>query len=361
MPRLMFLLAMLSLAACGGGGGGGGAVALDAGVFSGQYTLLFVRSDAGLDTGTFWGTATADGVSEVALAGTENSNGSVSTPSPSTVGYVVGPDGTLTLQTPTTDVYRGTIRSDGIIAVLVSLLPSNQGILVLLKSEGAYSAASLAGAYGLGAFVYNPDTMLPATTFANATLDGVDTVTGSGAVNVNGSVSSGGSLLASYAVAPDGTGTFSGGPVSFSGAWSPGGTLGLFAGDTVGGATQAVAVYSLLRRGTGLSNATLSGAYAIVGIEYAPGGPAFNAFEGTLTADGAGGLSVTGTTNTGTALDPLAGTGSYVVGPDGEMLVNRTGLTENIAGNVSPDGAFFTAAGGAENGSSLVLYIAFRK
>ena len=74
-----------------------------------------------------------------------------------------------------------------------------------------------------------------------------------------------------------------------------------------------------------------------------------------------GGFSLNGTENNGTALAPFSLTGSYAVDADGEVLIDRTGITEKIVGNLSPDGAYLTASGGSENGSSVVFWIAFRK
>ncbi|MDJ0974503.1 MAG: hypothetical protein QNJ98_08605 [Planctomycetota bacterium] len=363
MSRLFLFLATLTLVACGGGGGGGGGdnAALDAGVFVGEYTLVWMQSDATLDTQVSWGTATADGVSQVAVDGSQNSNSTVSGPGSSTFDYTVAPDGVLTMQLSGSDVFRGHLRADGHIAVLVSVTTTSQGILVLLKPEGTYNVADLAGDYGVSSFTVNPSPGNPYTVMGSVNVTPSGVINGPAVVNVNGTIIPGAVISGALGVASDGTGSYDVGGVSWTGAWSPDATLGLFAGDTTGGPLGPPAIWSYVRRGTGLSNTTLAGEYAIVGLEYAPTAPAFNAFEGTLTADGVGGMTVAGTTNTGLALDPLNGTASYTVASTGEVIVNRGALTEDVVGTVSPDGRYFVAAGGSAANSTLTFWIAFRK
>ncbi|MDJ0974505.1 MAG: hypothetical protein QNJ98_08615 [Planctomycetota bacterium] len=356
----MMFLAALSLAACGGGGGGG---PLPASVFVGQYSIAFIALEDDRDMEVAWGTGNADGQSLLSITGSENDNGTVTSPPDQSLEFAISADGTMTVGQGGSTFLSGAVRPDGGIAVLNSIDPSQPGIAVLIRRSGTYSAATATGLYGLSSFGSERMTPVVTTIFGTATFDGASATQWSVGLNIEGTTSGGAGLTASYTIAPDGTSTLATASYAYEGAWVPGGDLGFVGGDTIGEPTASGSdpfLFVFARRSSGLDDADFAGTYRIVGIEYNATATIASSFFGTLTSDSMGGLSISGTQNAGGMVEAFGGTGSYSVAGDGAVELDRTGRVEKIQGTISPDGRYFIASGASETDSDPVLWIAFR-
>lgn len=349
------MVVLLGSGSCGGGGGG----TLGAQTFSGTYwVVLFTAEGNPVDVESVWGTATADGVSAITfnpIGG--NSNQTVTTTVPSFAQeYTVDPDGTLRFLLGATEVTRGGVTSDGACAVLSNVFPvGSPQCIVLVRKGGAFSAASLTGIFNVLAV---GSASPPATLWAEVDFDGVSMFMGSGNTNQGGAVG-GGPFNDTFTVAGDGASTIDIFGETQSGGLVAGATFGIAGGGTTNGDDPLMSF--LVRGGTGLNDSALSGEYWVTGIESDPG-TAFTSFSGTISANGAGALSIAATQFDEISVSPLAGAATYSVAADGILTVNRTGLPlENIRGAVSPDGRFAVMVGGSENGSRPILMVLCRK
>ncbi|MDJ0974506.1 MAG: hypothetical protein QNJ98_08620 [Planctomycetota bacterium] len=361
MRWALVVLATCGLMACGGGGGGGG---LNASIVSGDYTLIFVSIEDNGETNVSWGMAAADGVSLIAVTGSNNADGVVNPLTNATLEYAVGTDGTMTLGQSGTVFLIGSVRADGTMAVLGSVDDGEPGIVILLRPSGPYNLATATGTYGVSAFGAEASTAQYFSFFGTADFDGMGAASGSIGLNLEGNVTPGpiGADL-TYTLAADGTSTLSSVPRNYDGAWAPGGDFSIFGGDTVGAPPLTDSdpiVWSFVRRGSGLDDADFVGSYGFAGVEFSGTGMIASSFSGTMTADGLGRVTFRGTRNASGTVGPTAEEGTYTVAADGAIEINRVGPTENIQGSMSPDGQYFIAGGGSENGSSTVFWVAFK-
>ena len=361
MRWVLVVLATCGLMACGGGGGGGG---LNASVVVGDYTLIFVSIEDNGETNVSWGAAAADGVSQIAVTGSNNDDGTVMPLTPATLEYAVGTDGTMALGQGGTVFLTGSVRADGTMAVLGSVDDGEPGIVILLRPSGPYNLATATGTYGVSAFGAETSTAEYLNFFGTADFDGMGAVSGSVTLNLEGNVNpSFIGINLTYTLAADGTSTLSTFPYNYDGAWAPGGDLSIFGGDTVGspplGDSDPLA-WAFVRRGSGLDDEDFVGSYGIAGVEFSGTTMLATSFSGTMTADGLGRVTLVGTRNSGGTVGPDSTEGTYTVAADGAVVINRVGPTENIQGSMSPDGQYFIAGGGAATDSSTVFWVAFK-
>ena len=320
---------MLFLGACGGGGGGssggGGTppapVVLSNSTMTGTYTVACVTgSISGPDAQTLFGTVVADGLGT--LTPTFAMNDAVTVTPPSTgpaFPYSIAADGAANL-----DGILGGIRSDGSAAVAANV--SNGGtpqICLLLRRDGAYSAATMSGNYHHALFAAaatTASTVYTTTAQGKAAFDGVGVL-----AYPNTTVNNGGSLLAA-----------SGGPLTYSmsaagelvattlagdgaGGATSNGEFAILGGATASGSPPFIAVF--LRASTGLTSSAFNGEYWAVGISSDPmSSNNYTSFQGTVTADGAGNMNYVSTTeNTEGTISTPSGLDTYNVAADGTL------------------------------------------
>lgn len=350
-------LGLFCLAACGGSSSNGGPGSpWSPATLSGTYWLAVIDTDgAGEST---WGTATSDGVSVLSLLADNNDEGVISMGGMQELRYTIAADGTLTIIDPVDmmPVAQGGISADGRRAVLsTATTMASPFLVVLLKTSGTFSDASLSGDYHWSRYSLSPAGSLYDT---KITCDGMGAYTGTGAVNTVGALD-GGAVMGTYAVAADGAAEFGNFGQTAHGCLAAGSDLALFGGGDTAGNVRALHV--LMEAGTGMDDADLQGSYWFAGIEYSVSGAMFGSFYGSFTADGAGDASVVGTSFDGSALAPLLGSPTYSVATDGTVVVNRSGVMENLTGGMTPDGRFFAVGGGALASSNTVLIVFCRK
>ncbi len=344
---------MITTGGCGGGGtpapmGGGGTVISgpsDADFFGG-YFWQFLSCNPGIPECTSqWGIMTADGAGSInAGAIAQNQAGVVTGP----VGipplpYTVNPDGTIEL-TIGPSTLNGGITEDGAIMAVAQNTPGfHPTIAIMPRGVGVYNDASLNGEYHYCAFWFNGASGNEVAHWGGTvTFDGVGGAFNysAGSTNVNGAVAPPQPPMnyGAYNVAANGLVEW-----FHPGSWMTGG-LG-FGGDlmVLTGSTNAgedrQRVEVLIRKGAGLSDASLSGTYRciVIGADDAPP-PRYFSYTGTVTFDGAGGyLLGEGQVNRDGVIlpQPAAGAPSpYSVSADGTLEVNGT----LFQGGVSPDG-----------------------
>jgi len=320
---------MLFFGACGGGGGGssggGGTppapVVLSNSTMTGTYTVACATgSISGPDAQTLFGTVVADGLGTLAPTFGLNDAGTVT---PSSTGpafpYSIAADGAANL-----DGILGGIRSDGSAAVAANV--SNGGtpqICLLLRRDGAYSAATLSGNYHHCLFAVATSiasTVYTTTAQGKVAFDGVSALT-----YPDTTVNNGGALI-----------TAAGGPLSYSisaagelvtttlggdgvGGATSSGDFAILGGATPSGPTPYVAVY--LRASTGLTSSAFNGEYWAVGISSDPmSSNNYTSFQGTVTADGAGNMNYVSTMeNTEGTITTPSGLDTYNVAADGTL------------------------------------------
>jgi len=346
---LLVALTLGILAGCGGGGGGpvqGPPVQI-----SGSYFFHYLGLHAGPPTmGTsVWGTFSGDGVNMV-TGGTTFANAGGALFGPTVLAafpYVAGPDAALTLGW--TVPLSGGFAVDGSVMVLGSVTPGEDpGIGIALRRQGTFSTSSLNGDYHLVAVFTNGTLMSDASWYrGTASFDGAGNATAEVDVNTGGTITPGSGPVpfGSYAVASDGTITWSG-PLGFelSGGMLEGGELVVVSGLTTALNLQFLAV--LIKKGVGLSNTTLHGSYRIAFLraDLTPP-PRYDGGVGGLEADGLGTTSGGGTAllnsdgmvTSSSASSPL----TYLVSGDGSLTLPML----QLFGAVSSSGRFAALAG----------------
>ncbi len=347
----------LILGSCGGGGSDGGVIGVAS--FAGTYWLALYEPSGGAGGGTAtWGTAVSDGAGNVTLDGMANDGGMVSAPGAQGLTYTVDPDGTLRVFQAATEVVRGGISGDGNCAILATTSTTiTPLILVLIRSVGAFSPATLTGDFHMTAYLDQGSAgSLHSTKVA---FDGVSAYDGTGAINEDG-LQDGGMLPGTYTVAPSGLATVSLFGALHDGCLMTGGGFGAFAGGNANSTPPAILL--LMRAATAATNATLSGSYWVVGIEKDLTGP-FESITGTITADGVNQLSIDATRFDGTTLGAVMGSAVYNVSTDGAVVADRSGVfgNEDMVGAVSADGRIAIISGGSVSGSNPVLFVLCRK
>ncbi len=288
--------------------------------------------------------------------------------------YTVSPSGALALDIGP----AGNVLAGGSTFILTSTSGPVVEMGVGVKIGGAYGNASLSGTYGV-AHYYSNATAGPLRTIAldvpstphnetvavpfpvqafttelwSATFDGAGNYTWSGTRNIAG-VSGPAAGGGTYSVAGDGSLSLDTG---LTGHLQTGG--GSFVLAAASG--QPIEIGVGLKKGGTFSNASLGGPYAVtlyysdpaavpdetidIGI---PGTPfsgsfavpfpsaAFNTEQRTMTFNGAGAYTWSGTRNRGGVTSPVSGSGTYDVAADGVLSTN-----DGLAGNVLSGGSTF--------------------
>ena len=300
-----------------------------------------------------YGNLHADGAGSFSYSGTKRIDTSPSGDTGS-AGYAVAADGTFTMSGGAT--INGSVLASG--TVLIFGTASNQPqISVGVKKGGAsFNTASLSGDYGIITYMYETGTTQPNTTTvgtpANPPLGftctkGILTFDGAGSVSLTGTRNTDGASSpdtgsASYSVSSGGILTLVGGG---------GGTGALLAGGSVLIWTTTANQPQLslcVKRGGTFSTASLNGAYGTVFYRFeggtvqpatqTAGNPTthpngFQCSVGTLTFDGAGNASYSGTKNTDGTASADTGTDTYSVASDGTFSMT------NISGYVLEGGS----------------------
>lgn len=359
---VLALMLAFMLSACGGssGGGGSGTVTFSNATLSGTYTFVCLGGgQAGARMRAVYGTVTADGMGTLTGTTGENVNGlpGLLTAFPPTA-YTVGADSSFTFSG-----LDGYITGDGEVAVAASMTAASEPMFcILLRRSGAYTNTSLSGNYAMAGM--EGDNMAAATYWTQEGV-GLGPIIFNGAggatypgvgLNNAGTVSTVGGGPSSYAINPDGAGTL--GASWFGeglGGLSSDGSLALFAGSTT--ATDPF-LAAFIEQGAGMTAASFSGTYLLVGLEVDTGAnPDFTAFLGLAQADGAGMISFPSLMQNveGAIVPPITSPAPYTVGPTGILAAG------NAAGAVSQDGRFAVLAGGTSNGNGpLFLFFARR-
>ncbi len=357
-------LLIFTSAACGGGGGSSTTPTPTADELNGTYFWHFFEGEIGppLENGAYWGTMTADGFGKVTGA-TLNLNDGGSLYGPSAIpgfDYTIQGARRLAFLTPSSP--RGGVSADGRVA---TAMPTGNGISpsasIMLKRSGTFTLADLAGTYHACAIFSIAG--VDSSWFAGlVTFDAAGGATYSSGINSNGVITVPAAPIpyGTASVATDGTVTWTSPTpqVVWSGGMLAGGELVVFAGTTQ--AIDAQFLIVLIRQGSGLSQATLSGSYHFVSIGASNSPPPrYAALTGTATADGAGNLAIEveagnldGTITPGNSLPSLP----YLVGATGTL---DTGGGSN-SGAVSPSGDFAMIAGGTTPLSSPALWFFHR-
>ena len=273
--------------------------------------------------------------------------------------YSVGADRSISVGTGTPFV--GTMLADGTMAVLTAASGS-PALLVGVKKGSGFSAASATGAWGFAQYTYDPSPMQsPMPAFGNPvpaprgfstysgtiTFDGVGGATVSANTNLDGMLSTQPGANLTYTVAADGALNVSGGsPMTGS----------LVAGGNVAVLTRSGGQPSLLvavKKGSGFSNASVAGPWAFGQYRYesnasqpstpnvgtpVPAPRGFTTLAGTITFDGVGAATLSGTQNQDGTVTAAGNLNlSYSVTADGTVTVTGTStVTGTLAagGNV---------------------------
>lgn len=357
----------LLVGACGGGGEGTdpGPGDGDPQTLSGDYTFVFVRGiGATRLVATSWGVGIADGVSSFAGTTTDNVAGSTGSAAPVSFTYTVDADATLRFLAGGTEQFRGGVTANGNYALLSGVITGTPALIILVRRSGTFTAADLMGTYALSSLTVDTSSGTTVVSmYGEASFDGVNAVSGamSRSVNAEGTIISDLGIGGTYTVAANGAATMTLGLPDYEGGLSPSGELAVFGGDTDTGGSAPPTIWAFAQRGAGLSNASWSGDYWFAGITLDVSVPNFTTFAGSLTADGNGNVSYSGTENDETTVSAFARTGTYATAADGTTVLNEAGATENFQGGITPSGNVLVFAGGDSNGSRPIFWIAFRK
>lgn len=335
------------------------------------------------------GTATFDGKGSFTFTGTKNVNGTAGSSSASGT-YTVNSDGSFSMSGGDGFSVTGHVLAGSSVAIFSeNPAGSSPKIYVAVKSGASgYTAASLDGSYGTVTYAYDSSAVstqpnanatgqpqaIPlgfTTTNGTATFDGKGNFTFSGTKDVDGSGKST-SASGTYTVNPDGSFSMSAGSdFSTTGSLLQGGSMAVFTQNS-GAVPQ---IYVGVKTGaSGLSDATLNGTYGAVTYSYdssavakqpattAVGQPqapplGFATTNGTVTFDGKGNFTFSGTKNVDGTAGSDSASGTYAVSPDGSFTMSGAdGFS--ITGYVVADGSVAVFSQNPGGGAPPQIYIA---
>jgi YVTN family beta-propeller protein len=306
---------------------------------------------------TATGTMTFDGNGGLSYSTTRDEDGTVTLESASAP-YSISSGGTLTF-----DVFSGGLLVGGEAFTVSST--THQVMMVGIKKNGAFTTASLNGAYNVagyhrtnvgGVTMPSPGGPMPnpngfKSNAGTLTFDGAGGVSISGTQVLDG-VASPDTGADTYTVGADGA-------LSLVSSGFQGGVLAgkrvLLCGNTAGTRTEILVATA---KGSGMSNASLSGEYTWTSLKHvgatqpttpSVGGPlpnplGFKTQVGTAVFDGVGTATVTLSENLDGVVSAFSGSDTYSVAGDGTMTFGAT-----FAGGVLPGGnmaIFATVSGG---------------
>ena len=350
-------LLALALSACGGGsrgenqGGGapsGQTLARAFGIYalsgSGGPEEVIVATGAGSGDGTTF-TATT----------TDNDHASVSSGNVSASPYTVGADGALAF---TAGALAGGVNADGLGFVTSTTSDGESpGILVGLRKEGSgFSAASLSGAYHLVAFQQLLPSNSTTAAYGSTTFDGAGGAMSTDEfVTIDGVLAAPSAFSTTYTVQP--TGDFSDSQ-SLAGHVMAGNDVVMAAGSIMNGEAPYLTVY--LKEQAAATNESFQGNYWAVQFSSNPGADTFSSLVGTLSADGAGAGTISGTRNNNGTISPLGTAGlTYAVGPNGRVDATINGI--GVVGALSPDGRIVVLVGSTMAVNPPEIWMLIRK
>lgn len=364
---LVVLVASFALGACGGSGGDGtptptpGPAVLSAS----PYCWLFWSGDVGgPDATTHWGTVTPDGTNAISSPGLMvNNDGTVAPLAIGGIFYSITGMNELTLFVGGAG-FTGGLARDGSVAAMTTITSHSPAVLVLGRKGSGFSNASLAGDYHICAYFRNGGVDSELSWWGGtATFDGGGNCTGFvTGINNSGVISLPGAStpFGTYTVAGDGTMVWTapiGGP--WQGGLFAGGELAVLAGSTQNGINFQFLLF-LIRKGTGLSNATFSGSYRFVWTQALSVPPQrYQALTGAGTAAGAGTFTsnefIFINTDSEIQVSPAGANFTYAVAPDGALTLEGG----DYLGGIAPSGRFAVVGGGTTGASlpSIVLFV----
>jgi hypothetical protein len=193
---------------------------------------------------TSYGTATADGIGNIALVTTAfNREGAILPGGGSSMTYTVAADGTTTVTDPVSTHSGGLLPGGGmLIASGATTSGDPPAIFVMLKTATSASLATLLGTYRVAGIAF--DFSAPAFRSFDFTMtaDGAGLVGISGVINEEGSISTEPGSAASYTVAADG-GLQLNVAGTLRGAVSQDGRVGFLSGGTTAGSEPIFLVF----------------------------------------------------------------------------------------------------------------------
>jgi hypothetical protein len=365
----MVLIMALGLTACGGGGGGGtpddegddgGATGL-----SGNYREIAFTHSGTLATASLNNAVPGSTGTSGLIAFTQtflNAQGSISTGGTSSAQFAVAADGTTTFTTTSAGQFppfqQGGLTTDGEVLLTTNVSAASTPSFIVMGREqssvatttiqGAYATCTFAAPMAEGLAEWTTTTFDGAGNWSNPPVD-------MNLAGVFSTASSGDS--GTYAVSSDGTMTTTGGMGPMRGSVFYTGELVVLGG--IDGDTMPPRIQVSVRKGTGTSLATFSGAYWFVGIRTDEATGASTSTVGTATADGAGNLTYSAAleNGSGSITTGLAGTDTYTVDGNGNLTLT-TGLR---AGGISASGRVAVVAGETVSGNDPTLILLVRK
>ena len=325
---------------------------------TGTYTVACVTSSITSPANeSVFGTVSADGVGMLTPTIGMNSGGASLTPpaAGTPFPYSVAADGAVNL-----DGITGGIRSDGSAAVAANVSAGGDPqICVLLRRDGTYSNATLTGDYHHGMYLSSSS---PILSLYSTTAQGKVAFDGSGVVTYPGTTANQGGTLqpitggtGSYALSAAGEFTVDALPDPALGGATSDGNFAIAAGSNTNAGTTFLAVY--VKASTGLTASAFSGEYWVVGIFSDPTNTdQVTSFQGSVTADGAGGMNYVSTTeNFEGAIAPNSGADTYTVGADGTLNSGpRTGA-------ITADGNYAYLSGENVASGTPMLFVFIKK
>jgi len=348
---VLAVVACFGAAACGGSGGEGGGnnvVPPPPPSFEGPYHLVFFRgattpSDV---AASLWGIMDSDGIDAISTGITnQNENGVLTNPNGALAGtFAIAADGATSWFNLGVESLAGGTSEDRHAQAVANVRPgtSASSLAILLRQSGVFGSSSLSARYRVCTFGQLGTSHIGAV--SNVIFDGAGSATTRLLFqNTNGTVTNPGSdSTASYLVLIDGRVTLAG---ALAGGILEGGEVLVFGGTTNSGGPPLVAV--AIKDAPAATNATFSGTYSAVSIEFDVAAGRYRSLSSTVVADGAGSMTLSGIVHSDGAVGIVpAAASSYAVVGNGGLTVGG-GL-----GAVSADGVFAVLGGSTTNGQN---------
>jgi hypothetical protein len=304
---------------------------------------------------------TFDGVSSYSGSATLNTN-TVITTSPVSGNYTVVQN-TSTAQIPVLTLDGTDMGAMEFNANTLALLKNATGGAPPRLEIGVKQAQNASISTGNGTYtnVSLESTSTPSATLSTVTLSNGNGTFGAGQRNTNGTITTTTSNSGTYTVTPSGAITVGTGGNGISGAVSADGDLLVLAPITSNGNGATPGIYVAVKQGTGVTAATLNGAYTLVSLSTSTGAGTVGRYYSVGVANGVfAGAYIENHSGTSSSNNLVSGT--YTAAADGTMTAVVTGATGNstLTGAMSADGNVFVLTD-LTSGEATTLLVGLRQ
>jgi hypothetical protein len=334
-------------------------VNVTAATLTGPYTA--VADDLSTQADALY-SVTLDGIGGYTGSAIKNVNTAITNPAVSGTYTVVQNQSTAQIPVLTlngTDVGGMEFNASAVALLANATGGAPPGLFIGVKQAQNVTISTVNGTY---TNVSLESTSTPSATLSTVTINSGNGTFGAGQRNTNGTITTTTSISGTYTVTPSGAITVGTGGSGISGAVSADGDLLVLAPTTANGNGSTPGVYVAVKQGTGVTTATLNGAYTLVSLSTSTATGTVGRYYSVGVGNGAfAGAYIEN--NSGTSSNNNLVHGTYTAATDGTMtavVTGATGTTSTLTGAMSADGNVFVLAD-ITSGEPATLLVGLRQ